>query len=979
MYLNNHTYYSLRYGTLSPEQLVELAAKQGLKKLVLTDINNTSGLYDFVQACEKNNIKALAGIEFRKNNKLLYIGIARSNYGFHELCAFLSNINVFNNELPERAPALNQTFFIYPWPNSFSSLRDDEFIGVYPWLINKFLAKTVNLNQDKFVALMPVVIQDDEDFLTHKLLRAIDENTLLSKLEENQICHPQSYFIPRKQLIKYFERAVFLLHNAQKLIDSCDFSPDFKSLKNRKTFTRSSSDDKILLEKLAREGLTYRYGNKNKEALKRLNNELEVIFNLGFAPYFLITWDIIRYAESRGFDHVGRGSGANSVVAYCLNITDVDPIELNLYFERFINSKRSSPPDFDIDFSWDQRDEVIDYVFKRYGYQHVAQLAVYSTFKDKSIIRELAKVFGLPPDEIDALVFDRKLRKENTELGLLVYEQGQKIADFPNYLSIHAGGIVISEEPITCYSALDMPPKGFPITHFDMHVAEAMGYHKFDILSQRGLGHIKEAVEIISENQGKRIDIHKTEKFKKDQKVLDQLESGNCIGCFYIESPAMRGLLKKLRCRDYITLVAASSIIRPGVAKSGMMKEYIKRFHAPERIPYIHPVFEEQLKETYGVMVYQEDVLKILHHFADLDLTDADVLRRMMSGKSRNKVELERIKQNFFNNCRAKKYKEEVIHEVWRQIESFGGYSFAKGHSASYAVESFQSLYLKTYYPKEFMVAVINNFGGFYNTELYVHEARMCGAQILAPCVNNSNYTTCISGDNIYIGFIHVRDLERNIAQAIENERNLNGAYLDLDDFVKRIPIKKEQLILLIRIGAFRFTQISRKELLWQKNAVLSNQQGVPYSNLMLIHENAHHYQLPNLEEFEFEEAFEQIELLGFPLCSPFDLLQTKHRGDVMAKDLPKFVNKEIRMMGYYVCRKDVKTIKGEIMNFGTFVDVEGNFFDTVHFPPSLKKYPFAGKGIYLFRGKVVEEFGFCSLEVSQMARLPYIKDPRYD
>jgi DNA polymerase III alpha subunit len=424
--------------------------------------------------------------------------------------------------------------------------------------------------------------------------------------------------------------------------------------------------------------MKYRYGDSNKEALKRVTDELAIIDRLGFSAYFLITWDVIRYSMSRGYYHVGRGSGANSVVAYCLRITDVDPIELDLYFERFLNPKRTSPPDFDIDYSWKERDEVIDYIFKRYGHKHTALLGTISTFRGKSIYRELGKVHGLPKAEIDELVSDPNRFYTLSNLTRHIHELAQYLLDFPNQRSIHAGGILISEEPITNYVAMDLPPKGFLTTQWDMYVSEDLGYEKLDILSQRGIGHIKEAADIIRENRGITVDVHQVQLFKQDAKVKDQLRRAETNGCFYIESPAMRGLLRKLRCDNYISLVAASSIIRPGVAKSGMMREYIYRFHHPDGFKYIHPVMEQQLKETYGVMVYQEDVLKVCHHFAGLDLGDADVLRRIMSGKKRKKNEFEEIVERFFNNCKARGYPDDITKEVWRQIESFAGYSSQK-------------------------------------------------------------------------------------------------------------------------------------------------------------------------------------------------------------------------------------------------------------------------------------------------------------
>ncbi|MCK4751049.1 MAG: hypothetical protein KAT15_28520, partial [Bacteroidales bacterium] len=555
---------------------------------------------------------------------------------------------------------------------------------------------------------------------------------------------------------------------------------------------------------------------------------------------------------------------------------------------------------------------------------------------------------------------------------------GHKIIDFPNQRSIHAGGVLISEEPITAYTALDMPPKGFQTTQWDMYVAEEIGFEKLDILSQRGIGHIKECVDIVLENQRKKIDVHEVEAFKKDPKVREQLKRGETNGCFYIESPAMRGLLKKLHCDNYISLVAASSIIRPGVAKSGMMREYIWRFHHPGEFEYIHPVMEEQLKETFGVMVYQEDVIKICHHFAGLDLADADVLRRAMSGKFRSKKEFERIAARYFENCKERGYSDEMAHEVWRQIESFAGYSFSKAHSASYAVESFQSLYLKSHFPLEFMVAVINNFGGFFRTWVYVNEARRCGAVIKLPCINLSQYKTSIREKTIFLGFVHIANLETRTISAFLEEREQRGHYKSLEDFVNRVHIGIEQLVILIRIGAFRFTGKGKKVLLWEAHMQLGKNTPVKRDK-MLFQSPEKKFKLPDLEEDALEDAYDETELLGFPVTvTAFDLIETSFRGALMARDLMKHVGRKVRMVGNLVTIKNVKTVKKEWMHFAAFLDAEGEFFDTVHFPNSLKSYPFRGYGVYLILGEVTEELGFPGITVEKLARLPVRTDPRY-
>jgi DNA-directed DNA polymerase III PolC len=978
---------------MAVETLVEEAARLGIEVLALTDINNSMGMVDFVRSCQEKGIHPIAGIEYRDRDRYLYTGIARNPNGFRELNDFLSYHNESGLPLPDRAPPLDDVWFIYdfgdnPWLKGGKELpgkgggkrklRDQELIGVRPGDVNKILTSRWGPDRSRLVVRHPVTFRHEGDHALHRHLRAIDHNILLSQLKPYHLADKSEVLISPDLLRCAYDEHPWIRRNSERIAEDCWMGFDFNTVKNKKSFTGTSHDDKILLEKLALEGMEYRYGHGNKEAMRRIRHELEIIDRLGFSSYFLITWDVIRYSMSRGFYHVGRGSGANSIVAYCLRITDVDPIDLDLYFERFINPKRTSPPDFDIDFSWKERDEVLDYIFKRYGRKHTALIGTVSTFRDRSIFRELGKVYGLPKEEIDLLVKEPDSKLNENHITRRIYEAGSLLMDFPNLRSIHAGGVLISEEPLTAYTALDMPPKGFPTTQWDMYVAEILGFEKLDILSQRGIGHIKECAMIIEQNRGIRVDVHRVDEFKKDPEVLAQLKTGETNGCFYIESPAMRGLLTKLRCDSYRSLVAASSIIRPGVAQSGMMREYIHRFHHPEGFEYLHPIMEAQLKETFGVMVYQEDVIKICHHFAGLDLADADVLRRAMSGKYRSRKEFERIAQRFFENCRDRGYPDDLTNEVWRQISSFAGYSFSKAHSASFAVESFQSLYLKVHYPLEFMTAVINNFGGFYRTWVYFNEARRWGATIHLPCVNRSGYKTSITGKDIYIGFIHLQNLEQEVAGMIIEERDRNGAFRSLEDLLQRVPVGLEQAIILIRINALRFTGKSKKALLWDAHLILGNQKKKdPMRELFPVRKRE--FRLPELEQTALENTYDELELLGFSVTIPaFELLQTSFRGEVMARHMLEHLGRKVRMLGNLVTIKYVRTRHRQWMNFGTFLDAEGEFFDVVNFPDSLKHFPYKGQGIYLIYGLITEEFGFPGMTVEKMAKLPYRPDPRY-
>ncbi|RXM41846.1 DNA polymerase III subunit alpha [Flavobacterium sp. YO64] len=977
MYLNCHSYHSLRYGTIPLKELIAEAVLHGIKAMALTDINTVTGIYDFIKACQEKEIKPLVGMEFRCNHEFRYIGLAQNAEGLAEMNVFLTEYNFSGETLPLRAPKFESAFVIYTLENAPETLFENEFIGVRPEEVSSLLTSKHKNKISKMVILQPVTFRSKKEYNLHKVLRAIDTNIILSKLTEADYCKVSDVMKPVESILPFYEKYPEIILNTQCIIDDCNFQYDFSAKRNKKFYTENRQKDLEKLTELAWEGFEKRYGNENLEAKARVEKELKVIDELEFSGYFLITWDIIQYSNSKGFMHIGRGSGANSIIAYCLGITDICPIELDLYFERFLNLNRKTPPDFDIDWSWQERNIILEYIFGKYGKDHVAFCGTNVEFKYRSIFREVGKVFGLPKEELDLLAKNPEELHPTNKIVKLVQEYGQMMGKYPNQRSMHACGILISEEPITNYTPLEMPPKGFPIVLFDMHIAEEIGFDKFDILSQRGIGHIDDSVKLIAKNRGVKVNIRDTT-ISKDEAVCNSyLAKGHTIGCFYIESPAMRGLLRRLNCDNYKILVAASSIIRPGVAQSGMMKEYIFRHNNPTQFEYFHEVFREHLGETYGIMVYQEDVIKIAQHYGGLPAPDGDILRRAMSGKGRSLEALQKVKDNFFESCAQKGHPLSLSQEIYRQIESFAGYSFCKAHSASYAVESYQSLYLKVYYPIEFMTAVINNQGGFYRTEVYVHEARMSGGTVHNPCVNKSEYQTTLYGTDIYLGFMHIQSLESKIAHLVEEDRNRKGDFSSLENFINRIPIGIEGVKTLIFINAFRFTGKTKNQLLVTASLLLNNFKP-ENRDLKLLQEPVKEYKLPKLERSVFEDAFDEIELLSFPVsCTVFDLLQTKHRGDVMAKDLVQYHKKQVRMLAYLISRKHVPTKKGT-MYFGTWIDHEGTYFDTAHFPDSLEKYPFQGGGCYLLLGNVEVDYHFPTITIIKMAKMPFIPDPRY-
>lgn len=986
MFLNNHSYYSLRYGTIAEEELLQMAQEHGCNTLPITDINNTSGCLNFIRKASQYNIRPIVGIDFRNNVQQCYIGLAKNNEGFQELNSFLSKHLHKEIYFPEVAPTLENVYFIYPFEKALElenyTFKANEYIGVHLNEVNKLSFSKLQQYKKQLVVLQTVSFRNKRDFNTHRLLRAIDNNVLLSKLPTAQQGSFSQQMISIETIEDTFRNFPHIIENTKQLLEKCHIHFDFsKARKNQnlKTVYGSAKADYQKLVALCEEGLPKRYTNIDETIRRRLKKELTLIKQQDFVSFFLINWKIIQYAQSKGYFYVGRGSGANSIVAYLLEITDVDPIELDLYFERFMNLYRSSPPDFDIDFSTWDRDDVTHFIFETFGKQaQTALLGTYVRFKHSGAVRELGKVFGLPKHEIDKLSNGKFGYDKLDEISKLVLRYAKYLDGKPNYLSIHAGGVLIAERPIQYYSATHLPPKGFPTVQFDMHIAEDVGLYKFDILGQRGLGKIKDTIAIIKKNQPE-VDlpnIHIAKPFFKDNNINSMVARAECIGCFYVESPAMRMLLKKLGVNDYLTLVAASSIIRPGVSQSGMMREYILRHKNPERRKQAHPVLWDIMPDTYGVMVYQEDVIKVAHHFAGLDLGEADVLRRGMSGKYRSRAEFQTVKQKFIDNCRANGEDEKVIIDVWQQIESFAGYAFAKGHSASYAVESYQSLFLKCYYPLEYMVATINNGGGFYRVETYVHEAKLHGGKVHPPCINTSYVETSIRGKDIYLGFQHLQGLERRSMKAILQARVFES-FQSLQDFMERVPLGVEQLDILIRIDAFRSTGKDKRTLLWEAYHH-HNRARLETIQQRLFSVKTKHFSLPQFTITDLENAFDQLELLNFTLYPNYLLLEHTPTTQLVQADLKKYLGKIITIYGYLITAKNTKTSKGDRMHFGTFLDQEGQWLDTVIFPPVAKKYPFRGKGIYRITGKVVEEFDFLSIETIKQERMPYIPDPRF-
>lgn len=968
MFLNCHSQHSFHYGLLKVEELVSLAIEHGIRSLALTDINSTAAAIEFVLRCREAGIQPVIGIEFRLSDRLKYIGLARNRNGFTRLNRFLNEHLVNGQTLPACAPDLPDTFFIYDLKGAPSRpLRKNEFIGIRPGDIHH-VHRHARHFPPQLVSLIPITIRDRSQWQIHKILRCIHLNTIWTEVPDDLCCQPEECFLSPAAWAQAYASHPYLIKNSNSLLDTCSFDLDDSVDPNLSTFLGHAYADFQLLTHLATRGLHHRYGPSYVSHLARLEQELSIIRRLNLTHYFLITWDIVQFARRRGYRHVGRGSGANSLVAYALFITDVDPISLNLYFERFINVYRPAPPDFDLDFSWDERDEILRYLQQRYGADQVGLLATYQTFRGKSVVREMGKVLGLTRKEIDLIIRYPLEKEKHHPLAARIFRLGRDLLELPSHFSIHSGGVVISSLPLANLTASQMMPKGFPITQCDMHHAEQWGLHKYDLLSQRGTRHIKETVELVKQTRGEKIDISNMDLVCQDRKALDLLRTpGGCIGCFYIESPAMRGLLVKVPCRNYRDLIAVSSIIRPGVAKSGMMDKYIERFHDPSKMTHLLPELGQLLEETFGIMVYQEDVMKVVHHLGKFDLYESDLLRRLMTGKKKSKRDLVKLQERFIENAEHSGIPGSIVRELWRQISSFSGYSFCKAHSATYAAESMQSLYLKAHYPVEFMVAVINNDGGFYPREVYVRELIRLGAEVELPCIQQSSWLTRIHRGKVYLGLKLVKGITRQTGEAIVTLRKEHWPLSPLPHLIDHID--PSQLDLLIEIGALRSLDTNHFRLLFERRLYSYHNND---AQLKLFHSGRFDYQPDKIFDKK-RQALSQMRLLDFTLESPYLLFDIPGRGRRRCTAFES--GQRVEIIGYYVMTKPVTTERGDHMCFVTWYDLQLDFFDTVHFAPALKQYPLQGKGIYLIEGLVESDHNYSQIIVSRSRPIQLLDD----
>ena len=996
VHLHVHSSYSPMQGVPSLETLCQTARAQGADTLALTDTNGLYGAIRFLEVARASGIKPILGAELTYQTHRAVL-LAKTPAGYGNLCRLLS---------ARHDAVFDFTAMVAQHRAGLIILSDDQ-AALAEWhqqaAEDLFVELTPGPDMAEALAFsrrsgLPPVATTRAQFVTpsgyqlHRLLRAIALNTTLSRLPDDACCQPSHWMMPATELERQFPHAPDALTNSRPIADQCatdwDFKhiifPSFRHLTATQAFER--------LREQTYEGASRRYGTLSPAVVTRIEHELAVIRDKGYADYFLIVEEIVRQAPRT----CGRGSAAASIVSYCLNITHVDPIRHRLVFERFLNPGRHDPPDIDIDFPWDERDIVLDRVFAQYGERSAAMVANQNTLAIRAAIRETAKVYGLPTAEIGRVLplilrqtdhFAAAVDMASRAWTARLFRQARLSSPWPDIihwalqleghfrnLSLHCGGIVLVPDEIRRYVPVERSAKGVPVIQWEKDQAEDAGLVKIDLLGNRSLAVIRDALAAIARHTGRQIDDAAWDPLA-DAQTSALIRHGDTMGCFYVESPATRLLLKKLwttmpaaqqaQADDFEYLTIVSSIIRPAAHR--FADDFIRRAHGQ---PYcaLHPTLHEALSETFGIMVYQEDVMKVAVALGGFSTEDGDQLRKILSKKHKQR-QLRDYQRQFCAGALARGADLRAIEQIWAMIMSFAGYSFCKPHSASYAQVSFKSAYLRAHYPAEFIAAVISNQGGFYSTFAYVSEARRMGLTIQPPDLNESDWVYQGREKNLRVGLMQIKGLRQDVVAELMAKRAAQGPFRSLQDFLERVSPDASQVRLLIKAGCFdRLAgELTRPALLWR---------------LLAWREHSPPRYLPIPPEYPLLRLItEEIEILGFPLrCHPLDLVPANHvpATVVPACDMTHHIGRVVTMMGVLITGKVVHTKQGDPMEFVSFEDLSG-LYDATIFPDIYRKtcHLLKTNRAYVVEGRVDAHFAAVTRTVTAIRKASYRRGPQ--
>lgn len=1018
-HLHVHTEYSLLDGAARIKQLVETAARMEMNSLAITDHGVMYGIVDFYKACQKQGVKPIIGCEVYVAPRTRHDRTPKIDDNLFHLVLLAENETGYRNLLKLVSLGFTEGFYYKPRVDKeLLAAHSEGLIALSGCIAGEIASHLIQGNPEQaeksaseyldifgrnnfYLELqdhgfneqktanrgllqlhqktgIPLVVTND----VHYVLREHDEmqDVLLCIQTGKTVDDPGRMKFQSRELYLKSEQEMALvfgelreaMDNTVRIAERCHVTLEFGKLHLPEYKVPEGHTVDSYLRELCLKGIQWRYGGMSEQVKQRLEFELNVIKQMGYSAYFLIVWDFIHFARENGIPvGPGRGSAAGSLVAYVLGITNLDPLKYDLLFERFLNPERVSMPDIDIDFCFERRGEVIEYVSKKYGSDRVAQIATFGTMAAKAAIRDVGRALGMPYGDVDRIAklvpndlkitIDKALQ-ESPELNQIYREDDQvrKLIDMaallegmPRHASTHAAGVVITREPLTHYLPLYKAADGPVTTQFAKDPVEELGLLKMDLLGLRTLTVIADAVKMIRRNRGREINIDEIP--LDDPKTFQLLCHGDGVGVFQLESSGMRAILRELKPEVFEDIVALVALYRPGPLGSGMVEDFIKSKHGEKKVEYLHPKLEPILKDTYGVILYQEQVMRIASDLAGFSLGEADLMRRAM-GKKKPEI-LAGLRAQFIEGAEKNGVDPNIAGQVFDLIEYFAGYGFNKSHSAAYALVSYQTAYLKANYPVEYMAALLTSVKD--NTDkvsFYIEECRRMNIEVLPPDVNLSGVDFTVDGDKIRFGLAAIKNVGLNAVKSIIEMKETGGPFKSFADFCQRLDtrvINRRVLENLIKSGALDSLGHFRSQMMAAVDTGLGlaqlAQQDRKNGQLSLLDFWGDEVQktltidLPEIKEFPpgellvMEKEALGLYVSGHPLSEYREFINRQATHQVA--NLVELEDRtEVVVGGILNSVKKITTKRGDAMAFANLEDLTGSV-ELVIFPRTYQQY----------------------------------------